>query len=70
MKKITGKMKISEIIQKYPEVVNFLAIEWGFHCVSCFFAGYDTFEQGAKIHGIEGKDFKMMLKMCNELIKE
>lgn len=68
-KKISKDMKISDIINTYPEVVELLATEWGFHCVSCFFSSFDTLEQGAKIHGITGKDLNLMVKMCNEIIQ-
>lgn len=51
---------------KYPEIVEFLTIEYGLHCVGCFIAEFETLEEGAVVHGILGDDFEDMLKLVNE----
>jgi len=67
--KIKSDMLIAEIVETYPEVVDFLVNEYEFHCVTCILAGFETIEEGALAHGIEGKDFKRMLSEMNKLIK-
>ncbi|KXK26401.1 MAG: hypothetical protein TR69_WS6001000404 [candidate division WS6 bacterium OLB20] len=58
---------ISEIAELYPEVVDYLVHEYGFHCIGCFASHFETFEQGAFVHGIVGDDFNEMLVKANEL---
>ena len=50
-KKITKKMKFSEIMKKHPEVAEFL-FEKGMHCFGCAMAQFETLEQGALAHGM------------------
>jgi len=52
MKKvITKQMKIEEVIRKYPETLSVFA-KYGFHCVGCAVASFESIEDGAKAHGI------------------
>ncbi|MEI6886858.1 MAG: DUF1858 domain-containing protein [bacterium] len=67
IKLITRDMPIAKMVNDYPEVVNMLVTEWGFHCVSCYISNFEMFEDGARVHGIEGEDFEQMLNMCNEI---
>lgn len=67
--KIKSDMLIAEIVETYPEVVDYLVNEYEFHCVTCILAGFETLEEGALAHGIEGKDFKNMLNEINNLVK-
>lgn len=69
MAEITGETMISTLIEDYPQVVDFLVYEYGFFCVSCFLAGYEKFEEGAKVHGIEGENFEEMLENIDKLIR-
>jgi hybrid cluster-associated redox disulfide protein len=67
---ITGDMLISDIVVNFPEVVDYLVNECGFHCVTCFISAFETFEEGARVHGIAGADFQDLLKNVNELINQ
>ena len=67
--KIKKEMLISEIIEKYPDIIP-LIMGYGLHCVGCHFSGMDNLEAGAKIHGMSDEDIKMMVKDSNELLKE
>jgi hybrid cluster-associated redox disulfide protein len=67
--KITKEMKISDIIENYPDVIPLL-MGYGLHCVGCHFSGHDTLGQGAKLHGMSNEDIEMMVNDCNELLKE
>ena len=67
--KIKKEMLISEIIEKYPDIIP-LIMGYGLHCVGCHFSAMDTLEAGAKIHGMSDEDIKMMVKDSNELLKE
>lgn len=48
---ITKKMKIEEILKKYPETSEVFA-KFGIHCVGCLGASFESIEQGALAHGI------------------
>ena len=64
---IKKDIPIAEMVKLYPNVVDMLVTEWGFHCVSCYISNFETLEEGARTHGIVGDDFKVMLKMSNEI---
>lgn len=65
--KIPRDIIIEDLAEEYPEVVNFLIYEYGFHCVSCIVSGFERLEDGARVHGIEGDDFEEMLQIINEM---
>ncbi len=67
--KIGRKMNLAELVNLYPDLVKVLMEDYGLHCVSCFAAGFDTLEEGAKIHGYDDKDIEKMVKRLNSLIK-
>lgn len=71
-KKITIKpdISISDLIEQYPQVTDILIYDYGLHCVGCIIAEYETLEEGAKVHGIEGKNFKKMMNEINIKINE
>ena len=57
---------IQKIIEKYPNSVDIL-VKYGFHCIGCAMAAYETLEQGAKAHRIDKKTFKKLLTELNLL---
>lgn len=61
-------MRISALVDTYPYIAEMLQYEWGFHCVTCIISGFETLEQGAGVHEIEGEDFEMMLDMIIQYI--
>lgn len=66
MIKIDENIKIADLAEKYPEVVDFLIYEYGFHCIGCFVSEFETLIEGAQVHGITGSDFdEMMLRVEN-----
>lgn len=67
--KIDRKMNLGELVTLYPQLVNVLMEDYGLHCVSCFAAGFDTLEEGAKIHGYDDRDIEKMVKRLNALVK-
>lgn len=67
--KITSDMLIAEIVECYPEVIDYLVEEYEFHCINCVLAGFETLEEGALAHGIEGKEYTKLLKNINALVK-
>lgn len=67
MKKITSNWTIQKLIEKYPEATEVL-IKYGFHCVGCALAQYETLEQGAKAHGLDKKQIKKLLEELNKLV--
>lgn len=64
---IQGDTLIAEMVEQYPQVVGYLVSEYGFHCVSCFISGFEVLEDGARVHGIEGEDFEVMLEAINKI---
>ena len=68
-KKITKKMLMSEVIEKYPETVPIL-LGYGLHCVGCGYSGLDTLEKGAKLHGFSDEEITLMLNDINEIVSE
>jgi hybrid cluster-associated redox disulfide protein len=66
--KIGRKMNLAELVTLYPDLTQVLMEDYGLHCVSCFAAGFDMLEEGAKIHGYDDKDIERMVKRLNSLI--
>ncbi|MBN2015934.1 DUF1858 domain-containing protein [Candidatus Dojkabacteria bacterium] len=62
-------MTIAEIVERYPDTVDIL-IKYGFHCIGCALASYETIEQGAKAHGLSSKDIKKLLTELNTITKK
>jgi len=62
-KKITADWTIAKLLEKYPKADEIL-VEYGFHCIGCALAQFETIEQGAKVHGLDSKKLK---KLMNEL---
>jgi len=65
---IDPDINLSEFIVTYPQLVEILAEDYGFHCVNCMFSGFDTLKEGAQIHGIDGKDFDEMLERLETIL--
>lgn len=68
MKRIDPEIGINKLIEEYPQLVEILNDEYGFHCVNCIFSEFDTLKEGAAIHGIEGNDFEEMIVKLEEII--
>lgn len=66
--KINEDTNIAELILDYPQLVDVLLNEFGFHCANCIFSGMDTLKQGALIHGIKGEEFKIMIKRIESVV--
>ena len=64
MKKINKKMNIEEVIKKYPETMEVFA-KYGFHCIGCAAASFESIEDGAKAHNI---DIEKFIKELNNVI--
>lgn len=64
---ITPTTPISELIHNYPQVVDVLTTEYNFYCARCLLAGFDTLEEGAKLHQITGDDFTALLNHINQV---
>jgi hybrid cluster-associated redox disulfide protein len=64
--KITGDMKIEEIVAKFPQTIG-VFFQYGLGCVGCHAASFESLAEGAMMHGI---DLDAMLKDLNELVKK
>ena len=66
MDKITKKMKLVEVVNKYPETFPVFN-EYGIHCIGCAMAAFESVEDGAKAHGI---DMEKFVKDLNKALKK
>lgn len=65
--KITKDMNLGEVVFKYPQTAEVI-MDYGLHCVGCFASGFDTIEDGAKIHGMSDEEVKEMITRINEVV--
>jgi hybrid cluster-associated redox disulfide protein len=70
MVKIDPDILVADFAEMYPEAVNFLITEYGFHCVGCYVSSFETLREGAAVHGIMGDDFEEMIKSTEQLIAD
>ncbi len=63
---ITRDINIVELVEKYPETIEVL-MKYGFHCIGCIAAQFETLEQGAKAHDI---DVDELVKELNKAVKQ
>jgi hybrid cluster-associated redox disulfide protein len=63
--KITKNMKIEEVIKKHPETIG-VFVKFGFHCVGCIAANFETIEEGAKAHGLTSEE---VVEELNKIVK-
>jgi len=66
-KKITKDMKISEVIEKYPETIE-IFFNHGLHCFGCSLADSETIEQGALGHEMDKKEMELMINDANKIL--
>ncbi len=62
--KITGKTRLSEIMQKNPKAAEIL-FGAGMHCIGCAMASDESLEQGCLAHGMDKKQIDELLKKLN-----
>lgn len=60
---------IEEIVELDPEM-NEVLFEYGLHCGNCFAAGWDTLEEGAKMHGLEDDEIEELIQELNKKAQE
>lgn len=58
-------MKIEKVLEKYPQTREVFE-EYGFHCLGCMAAKFETIEEGAIAHGIDLEKFLKDLNMTVE----
>jgi hybrid cluster-associated redox disulfide protein len=66
--KITKEMLLAEIVDKYPNLGETLAVDYGFHCIGCYASEMETLEQGAMVHGMKKQEIAKLVEKLNELI--
>ncbi len=66
---INKEMKIGEVVEKYPEVVEVL-LSYGVHCVGCHVSQYESIEEGLKGHGMTSEKVDEVVEKLNEYVKE
>lgn len=63
--KISEDMMISDVIKKYPAVIEPLQAA-GIHCVGCGVAQYESLGQGLRVHGLDEHQVKQVLEAVNK----
>lgn len=63
--KVTGDMTISDIIKKYPSVIEPLQAA-GIHCVGCGVAQYESLDQGLRAHGLDNHQVVQVMEAVNK----
>lgn len=67
-KKVTSDWTIAKLLEKYPKAADIL-VEYGFHCIGCALAQFETIEQGTKVHGLGSKELKKLMEELDKLTK-
>ena len=62
---ITKNSNIMQTLEKHPEVIPVL-YDFGFGCIGCAAAHFETIEQGAAAHGIDADE---LVKAMNKKLK-
>ncbi len=60
---------IEDLIEESPEM-NDILYEYGLYCGNCFAAGWDTLEEGAKMHGLEDDEIEELIQELNKKADE
>ena len=68
-KGISEKTNLNEIIINNPQAADVFE-KYGLHCIGCSFAGGETLEQGAQVHGMSKKMIKKMVDDVNKVVKK
>ena len=66
MKKITKDMKITEVLNLYPNTLRIFE-KYNMECIGCGGSEAESLEKGAKYHGI---NINELLDNLNELIEK
>ena len=67
--KINKNLSIGKLIEQYPDSVDIL-VKYGFHCIGCSLAQYETIEQGATAHGLNKKQLRNLIEDLNKISKK
>jgi len=67
---ITENTLMAEIVEKYPELVETLTEDYGFHCFGCMASEFETLGQGSAVHGMGKAEIKELLETLNGLVAE
>jgi hybrid cluster-associated redox disulfide protein len=62
---IGKETSIEELVEMDSEM-NDVLYEYGLHCGNCFAAGFDTLEEGAKMHGLEDDEIEELIQELNK----
>ena len=67
--KISKKVKLSKLVEKYPQVIEVL-INRGLHCFGCALAAFETLEDGARAHGMNEQEIKCLIEEINQVLEQ
>ncbi len=64
---VTRDMGIMKIVNTYPETAEIL-MSYGFHCLGCMAAQFESLDQGAHAHGMTEDDIVQLVEDLNTVI--
>ncbi len=64
---VKKSMTLGEVVSKHPESAEVMA-RYGLHCIGCHVASWETVEQGARTHGLDGKEIDKMVSEINKAV--
>lgn len=67
--KITKNMGIRQIIDLVPESAEVI-MEGGLHCLGCAMAHYESFEDGARAHGLSDEKIDEIIQKINQMAQK
>lgn len=67
--KITKNMIISEIVEKFPYLAEYI-MDYGVHCIGCGIASFETLEEGFMGHGMTSEEIDLIVDELNKIIEE
>jgi len=71
--KITKEMTFQEVFEKFSgknEAFVKLFADAGLHCIGCAGAGFETIEQGCKMHGFSDKKITDLVAKLNKTVEK
>ena len=66
---ITKDMAISEVIERYPSIIETLLMT-GVHCIGCHVSYVETLEQGMRGHGMADEEINQVIEEMNKVVEE
>jgi hybrid cluster-associated redox disulfide protein len=68
-KKVKKENLIGDVINKFPEA-SIIMLSHGLNCANCGANKFETIEEGAVAHGLDGEEIKKIVEEINLIINK